>query len=334
MTVTDLLLDAARANDPVAYELINGWSTSPGKQLGGNTVPGMWLMGTALALMRRTPPGVLHVDLMACHAWTGGLEAAKRVRAPVLVLRGARDLMAPPKSRAGADRHAREARPRHAARHRPRDDGRAARRRARRVARVPGGAMNAAGSRPAPAAPERVVEAARKCDASASTHRSAGSRRGFDDFRAHPLPSLFYGACFAVMAWLITIVFEHATPYVSALVSGFFLVGPFLATGFYALSRRRERGEPVWLAPTLDAWRPNVGAIGVFAPDPRGRAARLGARVARRVRALLHERDAERAGLPRAGAAARPTSSSCSPTPASAASSRCSCSRSARWRCR
>jgi len=48
--------------------------------------------------MRRTPPGVLHADLMACHAWAGGLEAAERVRAPALVLMGARDLMAPPKS--------------------------------------------------------------------------------------------------------------------------------------------------------------------------------------------------------------------------------------------
>ncbi len=88
---------------------------------------------------------------------------------------------------------------------------------------------------------------------------------GFADFRAHPLPSMFYGACFAAMGWLIALVFEHAVAYVSALVTGFFLVGPFLATGLYALSRRRERGEPVWLAPTLDAWRPDVGAIGVFA---------------------------------------------------------------------
>ena len=88
--------------------------------------------------------------------------------------------------------------------------------------------------------------------------------RGFADFRAHPLPSLFYGACFALMGWLIAVVFEHAAAYVSSLVTGFFLVGPFLATGLYALSRRRERGEPAWLAPTLDAWRPNVGAIGVF----------------------------------------------------------------------
>lgn len=98
MTVSDALLSAAKADDPAAYDLINGWSTSPGKQLGGNRVPGMWLMGNALALMRRTPPGVLHTDLMACHAWTGGLDAAKRVRAPALVLIGARDLMAPPKS--------------------------------------------------------------------------------------------------------------------------------------------------------------------------------------------------------------------------------------------
>ena len=88
--------------------------------------------------------------------------------------------------------------------------------------------------------------------------------RGVADFRAHPLPSLFYGVCFALMGWLIAVVFEHAAAYVSSLVTGFFLVGPFLATGLYALSRRRERGEPAWLAPTLDAWRPNVGAIGVF----------------------------------------------------------------------
>ena len=82
--------------------------------------------------------------------------------------------------------------------------------------------------------------------------------------RAHPLPSLFYGACFAVMGWLIAFTFRHAFEYVSALVTGFFLVGPFVAIGLYDLSRRRERGEPPWLAPTLDAWRGNASAIGVF----------------------------------------------------------------------
>jgi uncharacterized membrane protein len=88
---------------------------------------------------------------------------------------------------------------------------------------------------------------------------------GWRDFRAHPLPSVFYGVCFAAMGWLIVVTFRHAYPYVSALITGFFLVGPFLAIGLYDLSRRREKGEPVWLAPSLDAWRPNVGAIGMFA---------------------------------------------------------------------
>jgi uncharacterized membrane protein len=88
---------------------------------------------------------------------------------------------------------------------------------------------------------------------------------GWRDFRAHPLPSAFYGACFALMGFLVSFVFGHAYQYVSALVTGFFLVGPFLAIGLYELSRRQERGEPAWLAPTLDAWRPNVGAVGIFA---------------------------------------------------------------------
>jgi uncharacterized membrane protein len=89
--------------------------------------------------------------------------------------------------------------------------------------------------------------------------------RGGADFCAHPLPSLFYGACFAIMGWLIAFTFRHSYEYVSALVTGFFIVGPFLAIGLYDLSRRRERGLPARLAPTLDAWSGNAGAIGVFA---------------------------------------------------------------------
>jgi uncharacterized membrane protein len=87
---------------------------------------------------------------------------------------------------------------------------------------------------------------------------------GWLDYRAHPLPSLAYGACFAAMGWLIAFTFRHAYEYVSALVTGFFLVGPFLAIGIYDLSRRRERGLAVRLVPTLTAWAPNVGSIAIF----------------------------------------------------------------------
>lgn len=89
---------------------------------------------------------------------------------------------------------------------------------------------------------------------------AAGAR----DLRAHPLPSLFYGGCFALMGWLIVFTFRHAFEYLFALVTGFFLVGPFLALGLYDLSRRRESGAPIALAPTLTAWRGNTGSLGVF----------------------------------------------------------------------
>ncbi|MEP7182059.1 MAG: alpha/beta hydrolase [Betaproteobacteria bacterium] len=98
MTVSDALLEAAGRNDHVAYELITGWSYSAGKQLGGSPVPGMWLTGNALRLMERAKPYVLATDLMACHVYARGLAAAAALRCPSLLVIGARDIMAPPKS--------------------------------------------------------------------------------------------------------------------------------------------------------------------------------------------------------------------------------------------
>jgi pimeloyl-ACP methyl ester carboxylesterase len=97
MLVSDELLAAAHADVHLAYELINGWSYSAGKQLGGNAIPGMWMTGNAMRLMERAPPGVLHADLLACQSYAGGLAAAASVRCPVLAIVGARDLMTPPK---------------------------------------------------------------------------------------------------------------------------------------------------------------------------------------------------------------------------------------------
>jgi pimeloyl-ACP methyl ester carboxylesterase len=95
MPVADVLLDAARAGDHVACELIVGWSHSPAKQLGGNPVPGLWMSGGTLRLLERSRPGTLYTDLVACHAYQNGLAAAAALRCRALVVTGTRDLMAP-----------------------------------------------------------------------------------------------------------------------------------------------------------------------------------------------------------------------------------------------
>ena len=89
--------------------------------------------------------------------------------------------------------------------------------------------------------------------------------RGFADLRACPIPSLFYGFCFAGMGLLVTFVFEHAYEYTAALTSGFLLLGPFLAMGLYEISRRREAGLVCALTPTLTVWTRNASNIGIFA---------------------------------------------------------------------
>ena len=89
--------------------------------------------------------------------------------------------------------------------------------------------------------------------------------RGLSDLKSCPIPSLFYGFCFAGMGLLITFVFEHAYEYTMAVTSGFLLLGPFLAMGLYEISRRREAGQSCSLGPTLIVWRRNAGNIGIFA---------------------------------------------------------------------
>jgi pimeloyl-ACP methyl ester carboxylesterase len=98
MPVSDALLDAAKRNDHVAFELITGWSYSARRKLGGNQLPGVWLTGSALRLLERTRPGVLHADLLACHAHATGVDSAARIACPSLVILGSRDIMAPPKN--------------------------------------------------------------------------------------------------------------------------------------------------------------------------------------------------------------------------------------------
>lgn len=99
MAVGDVLLDAARDDEHKAQRMIVDWSYAPASHLGNNhKVPGTWLPGNSLALMRRMAKGVLHNDLAACKAYLGGLDAAAKVDTPALVLIGQYDMMTPPKA--------------------------------------------------------------------------------------------------------------------------------------------------------------------------------------------------------------------------------------------
>jgi pimeloyl-ACP methyl ester carboxylesterase len=97
MPVSEPLLNASKANDHVAYEMINVFAHSNTAQLGGNRVPGMWMMGSAMRLMERSGDGVLHADFSACNNYAAGLEAAQKLKCPVLMILGKRDLMTPMK---------------------------------------------------------------------------------------------------------------------------------------------------------------------------------------------------------------------------------------------
>lgn len=88
--------------------------------------------------------------------------------------------------------------------------------------------------------------------------------RGWDDLRAAPLSSLFYGAAFAAMGWALLALYDFAYQYVTTLAGAFLLAAPFLATGLYALSRDRERGVKPRFAASLTAWRENLGGLGVY----------------------------------------------------------------------
>ena len=100
MPVSDALLGAAKDKEPKAIGMINTWSHSPRGTTGGNTVPGMWLLGTSKRLMERQKPGVLHNDLAACNAYTHGMDAAISVACQALIISGSKDMMTHPKAAA------------------------------------------------------------------------------------------------------------------------------------------------------------------------------------------------------------------------------------------
>jgi pimeloyl-ACP methyl ester carboxylesterase len=100
MKVSDGFLDAARRNDPAAYDMETIWGHAAQVPLAANPNPGMWMYGDTLARLARLAPGVLYNDLKACNDYVSALESAAKVACPALFILGRRDVMTPPKSAA------------------------------------------------------------------------------------------------------------------------------------------------------------------------------------------------------------------------------------------
>jgi len=87
---------------------------------------------------------------------------------------------------------------------------------------------------------------------------------GWNDFRANPRESLFFGACFTFCGYLLAAMTGANTAFFAALVSGYLLVGPALALGLYELSRQRESSQPPDLPVAIAAFRGHLGNIGLL----------------------------------------------------------------------
>jgi pimeloyl-ACP methyl ester carboxylesterase len=106
MRVSDALLAATRDDPPAALDMINVWShgasIAPFAVRPGNPAPGFNVVWQNLRLMQRIAAingaTVLATDFAACNAYAGGLDAARGLRCPALLVLGAADQMTPPRA--------------------------------------------------------------------------------------------------------------------------------------------------------------------------------------------------------------------------------------------
>ena len=101
MPVAEPLLNAARANDHSAVDMIMLYAHAWCSQLGGNPVAGIHIMHSNMRLLERGLENVLFTDLNACNEYTNGIAAAQDISMPANLVLGKQDRMTPPASAAG-----------------------------------------------------------------------------------------------------------------------------------------------------------------------------------------------------------------------------------------
>ncbi len=80
---------------------------------------------------------------------------------------------------------------------------------------------------------------------------------GLKDFRSAPKFGLFFGGVYALGGWLLfLLLLQFNLPYlIYPLAMGFALLGPFIATGLYDVSRKLEDGIPLTWSGVLGSVR-------------------------------------------------------------------------------
>jgi uncharacterized membrane protein len=89
-------------------------------------------------------------------------------------------------------------------------------------------------------------------------------RMGWQDFRSAMWPSLSLGLLFVIAGYVITLASWNTPILTITFVTGFLLVAPALALGFYALSRRLEQGQTAGFKILFSSWRDYGWAVLLF----------------------------------------------------------------------
>jgi uncharacterized membrane protein len=78
-------------------------------------------------------------------------------------------------------------------------------------------------------------------------------RQGWRDFSAEPLYGAFFASVYVAGGWLLVFAFtaKGQVWWTLPASAGFPILGPFIACGFYEISRRREAGLPMVLSDIL-----------------------------------------------------------------------------------
>ena len=89
-------------------------------------------------------------------------------------------------------------------------------------------------------------------------------KKGWQDIKAAPIPSLLYGLAFGLIGLALVLLAASNPIWSASFMATFFLIGPFLAVGLYELSRQIETGEKPCLLDSITSIRKNIVPLGIF----------------------------------------------------------------------